>query len=251
MTKLLTLLFLLIAAPSWAAFAEVGSGSQRASGASSGGNKAVAFPGNIASGNLLIAAGMARDGNGAGSMTIGCADSISTSYSVLLSSNFNGDNRLFIAYGVAGSSAANTITCTQTGGGGGSQAVGFAIDEFSGQNASPLDTDGGQSSGTSTSPSDSLTTGMANALVIGVVIHNDATNPSITPGGSYTQIAEDEDYDADNIDFNVVFRIATTATSYSVDWTLGSSTLWGAYTASFKPATGGGGGARVTSGGFQ
>lgn len=237
MIKLITLIFLLCSTQAWGAFAEVGSGSQRNSGTSAGTSASIAFPGNVTSGNLLIASGMARDGNGGASLTVSCADSISTSYTTLLSTNFNADNRFFIAYGVAGSSAANTITCTQSGGGGGSQAVGFAIDEFSGQHATPLDTDGGQSTGTSTSPSDSLTTGVANALIIGVVIHNDNTNPSITPSGSYTEIAQDADYDADNTDYSVVYRIATTATSYTVDWTLGSSTLWGVYTVSFKPAT--------------
>lgn len=236
MTKLLTLLFLLLTSPAWGAFAEVGAGSQRASGAQyAADNTAVAFPGNVASGNLLVALGVIGDGNGSADLDVTCDDSITTSYSVLLSADFDGSKKLFVAYGVSGSAAANTVTCTITGGGGGTKSIGFAIDEFSGQHATPLDTDGGQSTGTSTDPADSLTTGVANTLIVGIVTHKNATNPTITPTGSYIQIAEDEDYDADSVAFNVVYRIATAATSYTVDWTLGASTLWSVYTASFQP----------------
>lgn len=213
------------------AIAEVGSGSQRATATGATGDRTLSFPGNVTSGNLLILAGCG--------FTVGSADpaptitdSIGTAYTVASAVVFT-NGRLFIGYGVAPSSGANTVSVDWATADTGSS---FSIDEFSGQHATPLDVDGGSSTGTSTTPADSLTTLAANDLLIGVMAHDGSSGISITPTANYTQIGEEETNTFQ--DHNAVFRIATSATSYTVDWTIGSSSPWGVYTLAFKEASG-------------
>lgn len=233
MGKLLTFLFILYAAPCWGTFTEVGSGSQRATATSSTSEVAslgVAFPANVTSGNLIIVGGNTWASAGPAS-SISVTDTIGTTYTVV-TSTIGGDKYLqFIAYGVTSSSGANTVTVDPNI----NTFIAFAIDEFSGQNATPLDVDGSSSTGTSTAPADSITTGVANALIIGVAFHDGSVANALDPTGSYTQIGEEEDNNV-SVDFNLVYRIATTATSYTVDWTLGSSASWLAQTISFAPS---------------
>lgn len=108
---LLFFLLLTVAGPAWAAIAEVGGGSQRAAGDSSATSLAVAYPGSVTSGNLLVACGAAYDSGGAPA-SVSVTDTRSTSYTVLSAASTTGgdDVRIFIAYGVAPSSGANTVT---------------------------------------------------------------------------------------------------------------------------------------------
>ncbi len=231
-----------LAAPAWAAIAEVGSGSQRATYDATGANGNVdsadlAYPGNVTANNLLVCAGANWRNTGA---TIAVSDTRGTSYTVL-STTLATNITLFIAYGIAPSSGANTVTVDPTSTG---NYPSFSCDEFSGVHTStPLDVDGGSSTNTGTAVSDSLTTLTANALLIGVMTHSASMTYTLTPGGSYTQIGEVED-NSGSTAFNAVFRIVTTATSYDVDWTLGTSATWAAYTAAFKPAAAGNPGIR-------
>lgn len=212
------------------AIAEVGAGSQRAVATGAGvANLAKAFPANVASGSLLIVAGACYNVTGAPA-TIAVTDTRSTSYTVLTvvggaSSQF----RVFLAYGIAPTGGACTVTVDPTG----SADIGYAIDEFSGVNATPLDVNGGSSTGLSTTPSDALTTITANDLIIGVESHDGG--PTITPGASWTQIGENESVSFQP--FNAEFGIVTTAQAYTVDWTLSVLNSWAVYTAAFKPAT--------------
>lgn len=210
---------------------------QRATATPSGENDsaAIAFPNNVTSGNLLIVGGAVW--NDPANTSISVTDSLGTTYTTLLGTIHTGNRlRSFIAYGIAPSSGANTVTVNPNGS---NTYMSFSIDEFSGVDSTPLDADGGTTTGTGTAIADSITTASANALIIGVCTHNVAGSPTLTPGGSYTQIGELELND--DTAHNAVFRIATTATSYSVDWTLGSSGSWSAQTASFKEAAAGGG----------
>ena len=213
------------------AFAEVGSGSQRATNQhASADSGTLAFPGNVTSGSLLIVAG-ANWQSGGSTVSVGVTDTLSTSYTVV--PYYVGEFTTFIAYGVASSSGANTVTVNPAGTG---NYFSYSIDEFSGQHATPLDVDGGNSTATSTSAADSITTVTANDLIIGCVSQTAATTVTFTPGGSYTQIGEQEDSGTYQ-GHSAVFRIVTTAQAYSVDWTLGTSQAWMAMTLAFKEAT--------------
>jgi len=210
------------------ALSEVGAGSQRAVGDNSADSLAVAFPANVGAGRLLIAAGAAFLGGG-GPASIIVTDTLGTSYVVL--SAVSGDLRVFVAYGVSPSGGANTITMNPSGAATGNF---MAIDEFSGQHATPLDVDGGSSTGVAQSAqSDDLTTLTADDLIIGVMSHVSA-DTAITEGGSYTLIGEQESNA--NQARSVVFRLVTTAQAYTVNWTTGANVTWIAYTAAFKPA---------------
>jgi hypothetical protein len=192
----------------------------------------VAYPGNVAAGDLLVCGGQCFCGGGASSSnTLAITDTRATSYSEI--SFFpNGSERLWIAYGIAPSSGANTVRVEPFLAG---NYISFSIDEFSGVDATtPLSVDGGGSTGTSTAPADSITTATANELVIGCMGYDGATT-TIAPGGSWTQIGEHEDNSSDEA-HALLFGIVTTAQAYSVDWTLGASKLWQCMTASFKAA---------------
>ncbi len=221
------------------AIAEVGSGTQRATGSFSGVDSGtLAYPGNITSGSLLICSGGTYVG-GTPNQTHTVTDTRSTPYSTLegvAHNAFSGDYKNYIAYGIAASSGACTVTLNPSG----AVAYGqFAIDEFSGvDTGTPLQVNGGETTATSTTCSDSITTTGTNALLIGTMSHHGGSNLTITPGGSYTQIGESENVAI--YPYNVVFRIATTAQAYTVDWTIGSSIFnWG-QTAAFSEASAGG-----------
>ena len=217
------------------AFSEVGAGTQRAQGTfdnlSTPGN--VAFPGNVVSGSLLVVGGATWKADVAEVPVI--TDTLGTSYTVvnvLFGTNF----RIFIARGLAPSSGANTVSVDHTA----AHYFSYSIDEFSGPHATPLDVDGGSSTGTSTTPQDDILTVAADDLIIGVMGFSNFSNVTLAPGGSYTQIGEEED-NLNHVAHNMVFRIVTTPTTYTVDWTTGSSVSWIAQTMAFKPTVAAGG----------
>lgn len=215
---------------------EVGAGSQRAQVATT---SAVAtqdfvYPGSVTSGDLLVIAGgmYAGDGNPTfDSLT----STRSSAFSVFLGSTVAaGLQRTFIAYALATSSGACTITADLGSDGADAAYISAAIDEFSGVNATPLDVDGGTSTGTSTSAADTITTLTANDLIIGVATH--VTLATLTATGGLTTFGEYDGPGTDQVYFNAAFQIATSATAYSPTWTLGSLSGWAAQTAAFKPA---------------
>ena len=153
------------------AFAEVGSGSQRATARTSSTVASLncAFPANVVSGRLLIVGGSSTGGN------VTVTDSLGTSYTVYQGTS--GGVTSFIAFGIAPGSGANTVTVTPTS----TNLVSYSIDEFSGPDAAPYDDDSLLvATGTSTSPSDALVTTAAGGLVVGVVYK--AGTATITPG---------------------------------------------------------------------
>lgn len=212
------------------AWAEVGSGSQRVTGRVSTGNLDIAFPANVTAGNLLVVGGACQ------TTEVATVDKTtgSNAFTVVMGPDEPGANlRPFIAYRLATASEAFTVRITT----GSNSYRSAAIDEFSGAHATVADaTDFG--TGTSTTPSDSLTTVAADALIIGIVVPNwQGPVTSITPGASYTEIGEEED-ELNWAPYNMVFRIVTTAQAYTVDWTTDPSNPWSVLTHSFAPGTG-------------
>ena len=215
-------------------FAEVGSGSQRASAFSTTAvaTKDFVFPGDVTIGDLLIFGGglYAGDGNPRFSSI---TSTRSADLSIILSSTiFTGRCRSFLAYAIATSSGACTITANLTSDGATAAYVSGAIDEFSNPNATPLDADGGSSTGTSTTPSDGVTSSVSNALVVGVTVPVSAV--SITPDGGWTTIGE-EDSNPDPVYFNLAFQIVGGAATYTPAWTFSGSSEWVAQAIAFKP----------------
>jgi hypothetical protein len=216
------------------AFAEVGAGSQRATANQASVNsKTLAFPSGVTAGNLLVVCGSCFVLASGGPATISVTDS-QGAYTVLSATQAADDFRLFIAYRIASASGPNTVTVDPVGS---SSDLAFSIDEFSGvDTGTPLDVDGGSSTGTSTAPADSITTIAANALIIAVVSFGGATT-TITKGGSFTQIGQSTSTSAGQPE-GCEFQIATTPTSYSANFTLGASRPWTVYAASFNPLAG-------------
>jgi hypothetical protein len=217
------------------AIAEVGAGSQRAVKTVGGADlTTLAFPANVVSGNLLVVLGSCFDATGEPA-SIGVSDSRSTIYSVFAfpETSVGADYTVFIAYGIALSSGACTVTVNPAGS---ASDMGFAIDEFSGVNSTPLDVDGGVTTQGSATPEDTILTVTANDLVVGILSYA-SSSTSITKGASYTEIGQNTST-TNAQPFGAEFAIVTTATTYTVDWTLGASRTATVYTAAFKPATG-------------
>lgn len=215
--------------PSLAAIAELSGQRATATECTNCDSLSLAYPGNVTAGDLLTVGGNTHDVSGATGYSI--TDTVGTNYTVYTCTALTGspDATPFLAIGIAPSTGANTVTVNPTLDSNADQIV-FGIGEFSGTaTVSLLDVDGGSSTGTSTTPSDGLTTVTANALILGVVGFQ--TSTSVTPGGSHTQIAENQS--ALN-GFNLAYRIATTAQAYTVDWTLGASQAWSACTIAVK-----------------
>lgn len=238
----LLLALLLVSVPSvaHAAIAQVGGGTQRATCHAPGvASQACAFPAAVTSGNLLVASGAIWK-SGVSGDNASVSDTVGTTYTVKECASdvswASGKARCFIAYGKAAASGANTITVAPAGGG--TADISYHIDEFSGQNATtPLDVVGAGSSGSSAAPSDSVTTGVANALVVNVVAVGaglTSATPSQTLIGSALS-AGDQPSAAQ-------FQLATTAGAYASTWSLSSSAAWAALSVSFAPAGSGGGG---------
>lgn len=223
-------LLLLIVSPAWGAITESNSAGQRLGYAGNGGEDShdLAFPLNVTSGCLLIVGGAVYDG-GSGApanIAVSSTKAIFTSITAIAS----GELSYFLARGVATSSGADTVTVNPDGT---SAYISFGIDEFCGTDiVTPLDADGGTSTGTSTTPSDSITTTTAGALVVGVMT-TPSTSSTITPSGSYTEIYENED-SAISEPMSLIFEIKGVANTYAVDWTVGATMDWFVMTNSFK-----------------
>jgi hypothetical protein len=207
-------------------------GSQRATFTSLGvqvDSLAGAYPNNVTAGDFLVCGGQAFESGPPSSITV--TDTLGTTYTVL-SYSPNSVERLWIAYGIAPSSGANTVTANPSGS---AAYMSFSIDAFAGVNTTtPLSVDGGNSTGTGTAVADSITTATANELIIGCMGY-DGGNTTVAPGGSWTEIGQYVDNATGEI-HALLFGIVTTAQAYSVDWTLGASRVWQCITASFKAA---------------
>lgn len=194
-----------------------------------------AFPSNVTAGNVIAACGAVWNGNNMTGQAI--TDSVSTNYAEVLGSTSSGTpNKTWIAYGVVPSSGANTVT--QTPAGGVSWYSSWGIVELSGVDTSvPLDVDGGNSTGTSTSPSDGITTSAADAIVLACISHGGGTI-SIThdSGGGWSSLGEIES--TGNAPYAWEYQIFSSAGAKTAGFSLGSSVAWTIQTLSLKQASG-------------
>ena len=227
---------LLFTSPAWGAFTEVGSGTQAKSCSGYGDTTTCAFAGSVTSGSLLIVGGQAY--SGATVTSCGVTDTVKTSYSVLSYPATASTNHMFLAYGLAPSGGANTITvdCDVD------VYVSYGIDEFSGSDATPLNVNAGGANGIDSAPTHSITTTVADALIVGVAGDDSGNTSAITEGSGFTKIAEEENGSL-YMRYGLEFKIATSATTYTVDWTTADSVSWQVLAASFKPFVAAGGGA--------
>src|SRR5262245_50251416 len=141
--------------------------SQRAQNASSGttvSSRTCAYPANVTAGDLLII-GVTTYNSAGAPASIAVTDTRGTTYSVfsaVFDTGAGSTQRLALAYGVAPSSGANTVTVDPAG----DAWVSMVLGAFTGQHSTPLDVDGGESHDQTLTAADSLTTLAANALLI-------------------------------------------------------------------------------------
>jgi hypothetical protein len=225
--KLVSLLLALYATEAFGAIAESNSPNQRAGyvGTTTEPSATVGFPLNVSSGCMQLVGGVSLYGS---SVTV---TSLRATFDVLYAATAT-PIVYFIARGISTTSGADSVTVTPDVDG----YISFGIDEFCGvDSAAPLDVDGGTSTGVGTAaPADSITTGVADTLVVGVYTTGN-TSPSITPDAGWTEIYENED-SAISQPFSLIFAIKSGApATYSVSWTLGDVVDWAVMTNSFKP----------------
>lgn len=184
-------------------------------------NTSTALPNNVTSGNLLVIIGgiwnTSANSDIAFSAGAGSTATLGTMTTIIESTGISyagGTGQAFISYGfVTGNGSLTILTDPQQAAG---NYIACGTIEFSGVHATPLDVNGGELYIPSGQPVDSITTLTANDLILGVMIGSAGTL-TFTPGASYTQIDEDES--GAQQAFAAEYRIATTATNYTVDWT--------------------------------
>lgn len=197
-----------------------------------------AFPSNVTSGNVLVACGGNWNGNNMSGMA--ATDTLSTNYAEVIGSATTSGVAIktWIAYGVATSSGANTITQTPAGGTGWYGSWGIL--ELSGvDTTTPLDVDGGSSTGSGTTVSDGITTSAADTIVLACMSHGNSGTISITAdtGGGWTSAGEVENYS--NAPYAWEYQIFGSAGAKTASFTLGNSVAWSIQTLSLKAASAG------------
>jgi hypothetical protein len=216
-----------LASPTWAAFVEVGGGSQRATKqVFNVASTTLAFPASVTTNNLLVVVGSAWAGGTPGSIAV---TGLQGAYTVVNCPATSDTFRSFIAWRRSTTTGSETVTVDALGTG---SYISFSIDEFLvGTGQQPvLDASGACTDGTGTAVSGTIATATANALILGVV--SGTGGQTITPGAGYTQIGESEPTHP----HNAVFRVATTAQPYTVTWTLGGSAGWSAHAIALREA---------------
>lgn len=194
-------------------------------------SKAVTFRQSVLAGSLILVAGhiwRASDPH-----TIGVTDDQGNSYTVKEGSSgawSGGFSRGFLAYAVQAATSIPVVTVTPSGS---SSFITFGVVEIPDVNASPIDVDGGESTGTSTAPADALTTATNNAIVVGIVAIQASGSNGFTPNSGYSIIFQDAA--SDNASFCFLWRRAVTAGAFTVGLTIGGSKLWSVYTLGIKP----------------
>jgi hypothetical protein len=181
----------------------------------------------VTSGKLLVCGGAIY--NSSDTLAGGdIHDSVGTSWTVLYYNNVVSIQDLFIMYGFAGGSGANTITLSTHAG----AERNFGCTQFENVNATPFSVDGGSASGTDMAPTTAITTTVTNSLVAAVMAHVSGAS-TLTAGTGFTEVAQQSSVANDPFEFE--FKVVTTATTYNPNWTTGSTVNWGAASAAFKP----------------
>jgi hypothetical protein len=194
-------------------------------------SKAVTLPLSVLAGSLILVAGAVWRASDPAPITV--ADDLGTTYTVVAGSTISwssGLSRGFIAYGIAPSAGVPTITVTPSGS---SSFITFWATEVFDPSATPLDVNGGESTGTGTSPSDDITPTEANAVVIGLVSSSSpGSQTGFAPGAGIAPLFTD--ISNLNAPFAVAMKRVPTPTTVTFAWTLGTSRTWSVLTLAFK-----------------
>lgn len=230
--KILILLFVLFAAPAYGAISEVALQKATGSSAASVASLGIAFPNNVAAGNLICVGGSMYTGSNGDTVTI--TDSRSTDYTATYLYNDDGSPfYTYLACGKALTSGANTITITPSV----NAYIDAAIDEFTGQDLGTfIDVDGGGDTNIISTAQPSLSiTATTNALILAVMAQGASGSNSIAEAGGWTLVGEQEDNSCCS-SFSFIFQVASGAQVAS--WTLPVSDYsWLTYAISVKPAS--------------
>jgi hypothetical protein len=186
-----------------------------------------AFPNNVTAGNLLVCAGGAWSDASLASMSV--ASTRGGTFTIYVYAWNEGSDyfAVWIAIAKAATSGADTVTVTlpHTS----SCNWSFHIDEFTGQDpTTPLRTDGGGATDTTTSASMSLTS-TAGDLILGAIIGYAGT---YSVGSGYTQIGEYEG--STDVATSSEFRLSTG--NNAVTFTVPTGGWWG-YRIAVRPQT--------------
>lgn len=196
----------------------------------------VSFPNDVSAGNLIVLPMGTWENVGAGltvtvtkssgSATLVGGSTLTTLFGSTGAGYGSGTMRPGLSYAVVQSSGSLTLQVAANH----TMYIAAATDEFSGTSPA-LDVNGGELSGSSTPFLDTITPLTANALIMGVIVLAD-NNRTITMGSGYTEI----DTEPDNTyqPYSTEFKIATTVTSYNVDWSIDSANAWVILNAAFK-----------------
>ncbi len=204
--------------------------SQRASSASASlvDLQALAYPGNVTSGDLLICGGACFDTTAAPT-TMPVSDTLGTVYtSIVITRTANASK--WLAYGFATASGACTVTVNPPSGTA-TDILSFGIAEFRGVKA--FSVDGGNTSGTGTSASEIITTTGNGDLIIALFDHDNG-DVTITSAGTQTEIAQHDVPTATTMPFSLAYRIEPTPGNYPMSWTTSGSVPWSVQDISFS-----------------
>jgi hypothetical protein len=168
------------------------------------------FGSSVTAGHLIIAIGT---GDTSGGTSIG--DSIGTSFTQINHTTTN--QSLYIWYGLAPSSGANTVTLTNFGPG---LANSLIIYEFSGV-AKVIDNIGATSTGSSTVTVSNTTT-LTNDLLLSVLVDGSSTSQSSSVSSPWTAYGV---VHSSSGDINAAYQLASSTTTYSATWTVAVSSF--------------------------
>lgn len=197
----------------------------------------LAFPGNVTAGNALVVGG----GNWANPQdaTIAVSDTRSTSYNTHNQTISGRGTTAFLAWGTAPTGGACTVTVNPAGTNGWGS---FTINEYQAADTIGVDATFESTTGSSTSPSDSITNTVNDGLLLGVMAPDDThfPNPSYTIGTptDWTQVGEDES--TANNAHHLAHRITTTSGTYTPTWSLSPSANWAVILVALKEVAAGG-----------
>ncbi len=228
----LALCLLLVSTPSWAAIAFVQTRSAEAGNFDS---TTLAYNSGVVAGNLLVNCGANWDG--ASTTAIVITDSVGTSYTTVLgSSSGSTPNKVWIAYGIAAGSGANTVTINPDVSG---AFASYTIAEFSGIDTTPLDASGTPATGSSTSAASSVTAVATSNLVLACMSQGSGGNWGLTSdtGGGWTTLGEIES--ASNAPHHAQYQVFSSAGSKTATATIAASVPWSSLSLSFEAAASG------------
>jgi hypothetical protein len=182
------------------------------------------------SGSLVIGGGASWNSP---AKSLDITSSLAGTYTEAFEEVFSTEATYVFTYNIGGTrGASHTLTCTPTSGTV-SQSVSGA--EFDGIDASPTVTIGTVASGTSTSPSCSVTIPSGTATVVAIMAYDGSpTTITVSNGSEATEADENNDNQA----HAMAYKIGQTGT-VTIAWTLGASVEWSCRAVAFsEPASG-------------